>query len=109
MVKMRKSYWAIMLLIIFLCSVFILLGAECARAEDEGEITVHNETDRDLYISIAGRNKGVVATGQEETYSCKYGTHRVTAEWEDGSVSKYITVSRTYPSADWYISQDDVE
>jgi len=100
---------AVVLAVLFLFSLVAVILPGGAYAEEEGEITVHNDSDRDLYIVIAGKNQGTVSSGSSETYSCKYGSHRVTAEWDGGSASKYVTVSKTYPHADVTFSQDDVK
>jgi len=78
-------------------------------SKGHGEITVRNDSNKDLYISISGRNQGSVGANQSESFDVRYGNHRVEAEWDGGSIHKYVSIFKSSPHADWYISQDDVE
>ena len=106
-----------LLTIILLASFFLLLftsqsvsgASEIIPASDSAEITVHNDSTRDVYISIGGRNQGTVSAGSSETYSVRYGEHRCEAEWNGGSTYKYVKVTRSDPHGHWYISKDDVK
>jgi len=84
------------------------LDAYPVARKRKGEITVYNGTDRDLYITIAGRNQGTVGANQSETYTVKFGNHRVEATWEGGSTHTYISISRSNPSDSWHIKQNDI-
>lgn len=106
------------LLTIFLLSFLFLLlfslhslsnASGIIPVSDEGEITVYNDSNRDVYISIAGKNQGTVSAGSSETYSIHYGDHRCEAEWNGGSTYKYVKVSRSDPHGYWYIKKDDVK
>ena len=101
-------------LILFLISLFLTTFANADnsgsyRASRRGEITVHNNSNRDLYISIAGRNQGSVSAGSSDSFTVRYGEHRCEAEWDGGSIHKYIRITKSSPYADWYISKDDVQ
>jgi len=109
---MNTKYKFSIVVIIFL----LIIAPSLARAgynntvgmSDGGEITVYNNSTRDLYITISGRNEGSVSAGQSETFSVRYGEHRCEAGWDGGSINKYIRVSKTDPRASWYISKDDI-
>lgn len=102
-----------MLLVFLFMLLFTLPGVSGASgiipASEDGEITVHNDSNRDVYISISGRNQGTVSAGSSETYSVHYGDHRCEAEWNGGSTYKYVKVSRSDPHGHWYINKDDVK
>lgn len=85
------------------------IGSKCFSDHRRGEISVQNGSNRDVYISISGRNQGSLSAGQSNTYDVPFGEHRVTAEWDGGSASKYVSVTRSNPRGEWYISQSDVE
>ncbi len=107
---MKKSSIIIStILVLMIFAVVLAVGSIPARAEDgEGTITVYNYTDRDLYIVISGRNQGNVSAGYSDTFTAKYGSHRVTAHHNDGQIYKYVNVSKTYPNATWTINQNDI-
>lgn len=83
-------------------------GEEALPQSRTGEITVRNDSNKDLYISIAGRYQGMVYSGSSGTYRVSYGNHRVDAEWDEGSIYKYVSVSQTYPYNRWDIGQGDI-
>lgn len=100
--------------LIILAFLFLLLFTSSGASgiipvSDEGEITVYNDSHRDLYISIAGKNAGSVSAGSSETFSAPYGDHRCEAEWDGGSTYKYVKISRSDPHGRWYIKKDDVK
>ncbi len=110
---MKHSFWMLMILAFLFLLIFtsstVSNASGITPASDEGEITVYNESTRDVYISIGGRNQGTVSAGSSETYSVHYGEHRCEAEWNGGSTYKYVKVTRSDPHGYWYINKDDVK
>lgn len=104
---LKSRAFLILMITIFLCLLSFPFTNAMA-GDDGGEITIYNETDKNLYITIADENAGQVDAGMTDTFECGYGEHRVEAEWDGGTIHKYIHVTKTYPNASWTIEQDDV-
>jgi hypothetical protein len=106
-----KMSWKPVLWIFLLISTGLLLfpGATGAAAgEKKGELKVYNETDRDLYISVGSQAEGTVTSKSSREFECKYGQHRVTAEWDGGMIETTIFIYSGNPKVEWTIVQDDL-
>lgn len=104
-----KRRW---LLLVPLVAVFaLLLGvaplAAWASPDEDGEITVHNDSDHEVYIVIGGYNQGRVWKGGSETYKFKFGSHKVEAQVGNESAKDWVNISPSSPHADVTFNNDD--
>lgn len=110
---MKKAFTIIMILVLSCVILIAFAGKVNAKyspfSKRHGEITVRNDSNKELYISISGRNQGAVGANQSESFEVRFGNHRVEAEWDGGSIHKYVSISSSCPRATWCIGQSDVE
>jgi len=100
-------------LIALVLAVTILLGAgpwrHYAIAESTGTITVCNESNKNLYITIDDRNEGPVDKNSSEDFKVKLGEHKICASWDNSSIKEYCTLTESSPDYTWSISKNDTE
>ena len=93
-----------------LCAAVIVMACLCMQLsaeEKKGTINVKNETNKTVYIVLDGYNQGEIWTNYSQEYSVSFGEHKVEAWRGDDHASKYISVSASYPDAEWCITNGD--
>lgn len=85
----------------------LLLLALPGLGESTGTITVYNQTPKDVYVTIAGRNQGEIAAWSYDSYTVPLGEHRVEAHTDTSYAYKYVKLSSTYPDNSWTVTPGD--
>lgn len=74
----------------------------------EGEVKVCNDSDYEIYVSIAGRNQGRVWKRSSETFKgIKMGSHKVTAEVGNERSNEWVNLSPSSPNGEVTFKNDD--
>ena len=97
----------IALWIIISVAVLFVFSLQLSAEEHHGTINVKNESSRTIYIVLDDYNQGEIWANYSHEYKVTMGEHKVEAYSGDDKISKYITVSRSYPDAEWCITNND--
>lgn len=98
-----------LLAVLFLLFSTILSMPVRAYDDDQGTVTIRNETGLKFYVVINDYNQGWLDAHDSDTYYVKYGEVKLVAEFRSKVLKKWVTLSPDNKYADWTITDDDIE